>query len=331
MYRPSIIKTRLLSRIKGLPNDAWWMAGAGRSLFRNARGGRILVYHGICRKDPLRFNTLFLTLKTFESQLKLYKEYFNLISLDDYYQGRFDPGKFNLCLTFDDGFANNYKYVLPLLDQYEVPAVFFITGIRQAGFDILWNDLLSVSYEYGPSEIIFKKEKYIKSRDRKYVSTSTGKFLADLLRLSGFEDKAEMIQLLSPYKEKAEEDYWLQMQEEQIREVSLCKWATIGSHGHYHNDLAKISIALAKDEMIRSKLFLENTTGTEIKALAFPYGSYSPDVLTEAKKAGYSQLLATEFISQTNATDATLRERLTINPFISNISQLYASISGNYK
>jgi hypothetical protein len=65
--------------------------------------------------------------------------------------------------------------------------------------------------------------------------------------------------------------------------------------------------------------------------LAFPYGSYTKEVMNEAKNAGYLQLLATEFLFPNDAIDQTLRERLTINPFISNINQMHANITGNYK
>jgi peptidoglycan/xylan/chitin deacetylase (PgdA/CDA1 family) len=325
------IKLKLSGKLKGLSRDAGWHLGLNRSFFKNARGARILVYHGICRDDHLRFNTLFLKLKVFESQLKLYKKYFNIISLDDFYNGRFSDKQFNLCLTFDDGFANNYKYVLPLLEKYQVPAVFFITGIRDAGYDILWNDVLSVSYRHGPSEIILKNEKFVKGKDKRYISLSTGKRLAELLRLTEFEDKAELMQVLGPFKNQAEDDYWLQATEEQVRILSSSNWATIGSHSYYHNDLARVSDNSVNEDLRRSKDFLENITGKEIKALAFPYGSYSRKVVDQAKHAGYSQLLATEFLFPEDTGDVTLRERFTINPFISNINQMHANITGNYK
>src|SRR5687767_139869 len=331
MLGPGNIKIRLRGKLKGLPRDFYWGLGLNRSFLRNAKGARILVYHGICKSDHLRFNTLFTRLKTFESQLQLYKKYFNLVSLEDFYHEKFDADKFNLCLTFDDGFANNYRYVLPLLEKNKVPAAFFITAIRHAGYDVLWNDILSVSYHYGPSKIFFNNEEFVKAKDKRYISSSTGKRLVDILRFSDFEDKTRLIQLLDPFKKKARDDYWLQMTENQIRALSASKWATIGSHGYYHNDLAKIPTDSAKQEMIQSKQFLENLTGKEIKALAFPYGSYTRELADKARQAGYSQLLATEFLFEEDANDASLRERLTINPFISNINQMHANITGNYK
>ena len=83
--------------------------------------------------------------------------------------------------------------------------------------------------------------------------------------------------------------------------------------------------------MKNSKQFLENIIQREVKALAFPYGSYTRQGVDLAKNAGYSQLLATEFIFPEDSRDKALRERLTINPFISPANQMHANISGNYE
>ena len=307
------------------------LADADKIFYHKARGSRIMVYHGVCTDDPLKFNTLFITKKRFEAHLKIYKEYFNPISLDDYYAGLFSTEKFNICLTFDDGFANNHHYVLPLLQQYKIPATFFITAIRAAGQDILWNDFLSIAGHYGPKKITFKREVYHKDKHNKYILPS-GVSLVERLRSKNYEEKEQLMELLEPVvpfrSRRQYEEYWLQMNEAQIAALSASPYATIGAHGYYHNDLSKIGPASALDEMVQSKKYLEGVINKEIKAIAFPYGAYNGDVLTAAKNAGYTQLLGTELNS---ATDATLRERFTINPFISTANQMRATVNNRYE
>lgn len=316
-------------------NDMRGLLGLNGRLFGKTPGQRILVYHGICQHDHTRFNSIFLRLKTFEKHLQFYVKHFNVISLDDYYSQRFSKERFNICLTFDDGFANNYKYVLPLINKYRLPATFFITGIRDAGGDILWNDFLAIAQKYGPSEFQFLNDRFFKNKYCQYVSKTSNKTLKELLREHGFESKEELIRILQPLLPLKSnphlEDYWLQMTEEQIKLLSASPLVTIGCHGYYHNDLSRISINDARNEMMRSKQFLENIVGQEVNAIAFPYGAYTQEVVKEAKCVGFDKLLASDFLFPDDYTDNFMRERFTMSPYISVNNQMTAIINGKYQ
>jgi peptidoglycan/xylan/chitin deacetylase (PgdA/CDA1 family) len=313
--------------------DALHILSADESTYHQARGSRILVYHGVCKDFPTRFNTLFITQTTFEEHLKIYKKHFNAVTLTDFYEQRFSNNKFNICLTFDDGFANNYHYVLPLLEQYQIPATFFVTAISATKYDILWNDFLSIAGKLGPAQFMFKNETYYKHRYNKYAN-AYGITIAEQLRQVGFENKAELLNLMDKltgfHRNKQYPDYWLQMTAEQIKALSASRYATIGSHGYYHNDMSRIDTASAEKEMVQSKHYLENLTGKEIISIAFPYGAYNTNVLQLAAKTGYKQLLATELNTLNDRSEPALKERLTINPFISTANQMYATIRGEY-
>jgi peptidoglycan/xylan/chitin deacetylase (PgdA/CDA1 family) len=318
-----------------LGRDICYSLSLNKSFFSSARGSRILIYHGLCANDHTRFNPIFLTSRTFEEHLKLYKKYFNVISLDDFYQQNFSNDKFNICLTFDDGFANNHKYVLPLLAKYQLPATFFITGIRNAGYDILWNDFLGIVNKYGPKTIFYKDEHYYKGQYDKYISGQDGVSLVEKLRQAGFGEKAAMMELLYPLvrfkTNKQEEDYWLQMSETQIRELAASPYAHIGAHGYYHNDLSNIPLQDAAREMLQCKQYLEALIDKPVNSFAFPYGAYTPQLIAEAKKAGYHQLLAMDFHFEDDHHNPAMRERFTVNPFISPANQLYANITRKYE
>src|ERR1700741_1958348 len=101
------IFSKLSRKIIHLQRDIAGKLGMYNTFFRSARGSRILIYHGVCRENATRFNSLFVTEKIFEEHLQFYKKYFHTVSLEDFYQKKFVKNKFNICLTFDDGFANN--------------------------------------------------------------------------------------------------------------------------------------------------------------------------------------------------------------------------------
>ena len=87
---------KLRSNLNRLRRDASWLLGINQPYFNTAKGDRILVYHGICLDDHLRFNTLFLKLKTFEAHLQFYKKYFTIVSLDDFYNRGFTNERFTI-------------------------------------------------------------------------------------------------------------------------------------------------------------------------------------------------------------------------------------------
>ncbi|MDB5118409.1 MAG: hypothetical protein JWQ79_3901 [Mucilaginibacter sp.] len=330
----SRIRSKLYREAKGLYRDARYWFGLDNAFYKNARGSRILIYHGICKHDHTRFNPIFLTQKTFEEHLKLYKKHCNVVSLDDFYRQKFSADKFNICITFDDGFANNHQYVLPLLEKYKLPATFFITGVTAENYNILWNDFLGIINKYGPDTLHYKDEHYHKDEYQQYVSAETGIRLKDRLRKGGFAEKAEMMEtlyLLVPFKnDEWDKEYWLQMTRAQIKELAASPYAHIGAHGYYHNDLAQITPADAFDELAKTKQYLESIIEKPVNSIAFPYGSYNSEVIEVAKRAGYNQLLAMDFFFENDAADKTMRERFTVNPFISPVNQLYATLNRRY-
>lgn len=311
--------------------DAGALTGFTYRRLRHARGAAIVVYHGICREQPLRFNNIFLTGTTFERHLQLYREYFNVVSLDDYYRQNFDPHRFNIALHFDDGYANNHRYVLPLLERYRIPATFFITAIRDAGYDILWNDFLNILTRMGPDQLLFRGRRFHKSRGLfpRYVSDSDGRGLWEMLRSEGFAAKAALMEecySLAPFRDAVETDYWLQMTSAQIAELASSPWVTIGAHGYFHNDLAEIPLADAQHEILSARRWIQNITGKEINALAFPYGTYTAGLLQAAKNAGFDRLLPLRI----HHPDPALRERLVVNPYVSVTNQLLNLVEKRY-
>lgn len=294
-------------------------------------GKRILVYHGVCEKDHLRYNYSFITKKNFEKQLQLYLTHFNIVSLDDYYNNNLKSDKFNVCLTFDDGLANNFYHVLPILDRYQVPATFFITGIRDAGYNVLWNNFLDAVSKFGPSRLVLNADTYHK-RSGKYVSEKTGQTLNTILRNGDFAEKENMICELKPFFEKAkgDQEFWLQMTNEQVRALSTRPFITIGCHGYYHNDLSTLSRDSVESELKLNKEYLEKLCGKEIDSLAFPYGSYTSQVVDAAKAAGFNKLLPLDLLYSDDINVKELQPRLVVNPLISNFNQARAVINGKY-
>lgn len=91
----------------------------------------IVLYHSILEKDKIN-NRYCITPAELESDLEYIRDNgystITMTNLIDYVHDGFPLPEKPIILTFDDGFLNNYVYVLPLLNKYEMKAVESIIG-----------------------------------------------------------------------------------------------------------------------------------------------------------------------------------------------------------
>ncbi len=77
------------------------------------------------------------------------------------------------------------------------------------------------------------------------------------------------------------------MSEDDLRELAEAGM-TIGSHGVSHRRLARLPLDEARRELIDSKARLEAILGRPVRWLAYPSGSFSPEIARLAREAGYA-------------------------------------------
>src|SRR5438067_10198380 len=95
----------------------------------------ILVFHRVLpQQDPLFPDEM--DAQRFDKLLALLKSCFNVVSLRDGIDG-LRRGKLPsraVCITFDDGYADNAEIALPILQRHGMPATFFVaTGFLDGG------------------------------------------------------------------------------------------------------------------------------------------------------------------------------------------------------
>jgi peptidoglycan/xylan/chitin deacetylase (PgdA/CDA1 family) len=93
----------------------------------------IIYYHSVALKKNSRWvkNYLTLELKYFEDQMEFLKRNnFHSIFLKDYYlykNGDIKLPKNTVCVTFDDGFLDNWVYAFPILKKFNIKATIFVS------------------------------------------------------------------------------------------------------------------------------------------------------------------------------------------------------------
>lgn len=102
-------------------------------MFAHQVGIPILMYHRICEEESLshRMSDGISPLR-FEAQMRFLKlnGYFTLSlgQVVDWMNGKIDLPKKSVCLTFDDGYRDNYYNAFPILRKYDMKATVFIAA-----------------------------------------------------------------------------------------------------------------------------------------------------------------------------------------------------------
>tara|TARA_R110002012_G_scaffold208631_3_gene378768 strand:+ start:173 stop:1159 length:987 start_codon:yes stop_codon:yes gene_type:complete len=323
---------RLKYRIKLLLNTLLFNIGFGKLLLKNRYGERILVFHGIDKVGETKYNSRFISKTYFETFIKHISTHYNIISLDDFYAKKFKPNTLNIALTFDDGYLNNFKYAVPILEKYNIPASFYITTIHEKA-NFLWADFLDiVSFHSKKETINFKGKTYVKNGKNEFINNGISlKKLAKTLPYEDIESLYEIFKLewnCLPLKKL--EDYWKLMSSEQIKAISDHPFFTIGAHGETHTNLKKINYSTANAEIKQSKLVLETICKTTVNEFAFPFGYYSSETIDYCKAIGFKKILLVDYENEDYKKDNIVKNRFVINPYITLEQQISYLLKGTY-
>jgi peptidoglycan/xylan/chitin deacetylase (PgdA/CDA1 family) len=280
----------------------------------------ILMYHGITHNRSSHNKRHQLT-KDFIEHLKFLKNYCHVISLEDFFNQNFKPGKINVALTFDDGYWNNYSIAKPLLEEFEVPAHFYITGINENNNlnetipPILWADLIEIAAHLKLIPTAFKSY-HLDLINQKYIDQTSNQSIQDIIKNSDPEFSSKLALYNTFTKDQQNlifnqpSEFWELMNEKEIIETSRSKWITIGSHGYYHNNIGKLPTEIMKEEILTSKNYLENLIQKPINSIAYPDGSYSIESKKYCNEIGINYQLATDnYLFQEDVSDKNILKR----------------------
>lgn len=253
----------------------------------------VLTYHGVvndnCALEPL-YDDVFVTASQFQTHLSLLQKHYNIIHPDDYRNwlehGSPLPTRAVL-ITCDDGFENNARVMLPLLESAGVACMFFVT--TEAAEQVpkpLWLDELHVLL----ADIL---------------GHSAWWQLVQLLSRLGAEDRRIILDLLHetvpPEGLRDVATQAIPQHRHLLNATALqtlvTHGMTIGSHGVSHAVLARQDGTIAKHEITESRNVLRSATNTDIWAFAYPFGTSEtvrPCDIEAVRNAGYTAAFLNE-------------------------------------
>ena len=267
---------------------AWAVRAADRaasraylSLFEERSSLSTFLFHGLFRNeaetdaglvDPQQRTTV--------ADFRAFLEHFlaagyQFVGVADVLAGLRPGGKYAL-VTFDDGYFNNTR-ALPLLREYRVPAVFFIsTDHVRLGKCFWWDVLYREGLRRGvtPAEIARETTALKRIRTEKTEARLARRFGA-----AAFAPRSDLDRPFTPAE---------------LRDFAAEPLVTLGNHTANHAILTRYPIEEAKRQLAAAQDALRGMTGTAPRAVAYPNGDYSGPVLRAARELGFSLGLGVE-------------------------------------
>jgi peptidoglycan/xylan/chitin deacetylase (PgdA/CDA1 family) len=236
----------------------------------------IVYYHMVSKKMYPYYPHGSIKPTDFREQIKYLKKTFNIISLPEAVERASSNNllKNNLVLTIDDGFAECYSVIAPILTEENIPATFFLIDNCIDNENMMWLHQLEYLQQTLSTE---KRNAVVQQFSNKINSNSDS--VSEFLELSKkwtMKDKdkfAEMIWNLALDESNSE---WMQKHQpyltiRQIQEL-INTGFSIGSHSATHPSCDKLNFDELQTEIVDSCRSIGKKIGTEIKYFSYPFG-----------------------------------------------------------
>lgn len=231
---------------------------------------QILYYHRILdeKKDFWQLNT---NIDTFREHIKMLSSMFNIVSFEDDWD---NINEESICITFDDGYCDNYYNALPILEEYKVPATIFVsTDMLNTGKPMWWDELENnIIWCSNTDSVTYMDKVYsLKNLEEKQKACME---IRNSLRFLEPEVRKKLMKNLKNniYMDMEGTNLCRILKIDELRKLASSEYISIGCHTKSHISLGKISESVILEEVLESKKILESILGYEITNFSYPYG-----------------------------------------------------------
>jgi peptidoglycan/xylan/chitin deacetylase (PgdA/CDA1 family) len=281
----------------------------------------ILVYHRIIElpSDPWQ---LCVSPQHFQQQMQALRELcypVSLSNLPSLLHGR--RRQLPVAVTFDDGYADNLHQALPILQQYEIPATFFlVTGSIREQRELWWDELERVLLQ--PGSLPACLELTVQGESHSWHLGDTVEYSAEQAdthrpwrawQPPPTPRHAVYCALGTRLYSMAPEPRWIAVDAilrwagiESVprpthRTLTRAEVATlaghqlveIGAHTANHRALGHLSAADQQREIDGGKNALQEMLARPVMSFAYPHGDYTEETIDLVRRAGFQRACTT--------------------------------------
>ncbi len=184
--------------------------------------------------------------------------------------GGLQPSGKYILLTFDDGYCNNLR-ALPVMEEFNAPAVFFISSdhVRE-GKAFWWDAAFREGRKRG------KTEEEIRRTVAGYKRWKTEEVECELKKEFGKDALRPVGDLDRPFTPG------------ELREFAEHRLVSLGNHTKNHAILTNYSLAEAREQIQGGQDAIREMTGKMPEMISYPNGNSSPEIQQAAGEIGLS-------------------------------------------
>jgi peptidoglycan/xylan/chitin deacetylase (PgdA/CDA1 family) len=271
----------------------------------------VLTYHGVLPAeykiiDPQLDGNL-VSPESFRGQLQFLQDRYNIISPKEFLnwcEGWCELPARSVLLTCDDGLRNCFYDMLPLLQEFEIQCLFFVTGASLSPMPtMLWYEQLYLMIVAAHKDFTIELPQ-TGGRIQASPSTKHSTWWELVKKLSQHDPEGrkrllETIRVQSGLGENWDAKYsedpalrrrFLLLNQSELKQL-VASGACVGAHTLSHPMLSQSSTEVAWTEISENKRALDQVLGQETWALAYPFGDSTSVSLRElemAERAGFT-------------------------------------------
>jgi len=268
------------------------------ALIRLRRQRYIMCYHRVVSPAYAAqhnlHHSMWVSPETFARQLQWMQKIGDIVSLDTIMDEHAPQNKPWFCLTFDDGWLDNYEYAFPVMKSCSVQATIFVVSDAINTGNLFWVDefiekTLASFAEANLQQILSWAKSRLAMRDEtlaKPFSELLNTVIEALKELSTDTRRAAILDFYALFHIDPAPIKGRLMNWEQMREMQGAGF-DFQSHTHTHEIFSRITPDMMRFELSESKAQIESQLGNSCQHFCYPNARYNPDYSHLIGEAGY--------------------------------------------